>query len=98
MFRGATKFNQNLNWQTENITNMSACLRKLVDFNGDITKWKTGNVVDMSEMFWKASAFNKDISSWNIKKVKDVNVFSNNFELLKKKFRKLYQNRKPEHI
>nr|WP_307909574.1 BspA family leucine-rich repeat surface protein [Mycoplasmopsis bovis] len=75
MFRGATKFNKNLNWQTEKITNMSSLFTEAIDFNGDITKWKTGNVVDMSGMFWKASAFNKDISSWNIKKVKDVNVF-----------------------
>nr|WP_308435901.1 BspA family leucine-rich repeat surface protein [Mycoplasmopsis bovis] len=29
MFRGATKFNQNLNWKTENITNNANCLRKL---------------------------------------------------------------------
>ncbi|MBT1395979.1 BspA family leucine-rich repeat surface protein [Mycoplasma bovis] len=72
MFRGATKFNQNLNWKTENITNMSSLFTDASNFNGDITKWNTGNVVDMSQMFWRAQTFNQDISNWDVKNVKDV--------------------------
>ncbi|MBT1315261.1 BspA family leucine-rich repeat surface protein [Mycoplasmopsis bovis] len=72
MFRGATKFNQNLNWKTEKITNMSSLFTEAISFNGDITKWNTGNVVDMSEMFWGAQTFNQDIGNWNVRNVKDV--------------------------
>ncbi|EIN14959.1 Hypothetical protein, DUF285 family [Mycoplasmopsis agalactiae 14628] len=72
MFRGADKFNQPLNWKTDNITDMSNAFADTPIFNGDITKWKTDKVIDMRGMFQNANSFNRDISDWNIKNVKNV--------------------------
>ncbi|HLV50070.1 MAG TPA: BspA family leucine-rich repeat surface protein, partial [Erysipelothrix sp.] len=85
MFKGAetlTGSQGNWNWNTENVTNMSAAFFQASNFNGDISGWNTENVTNMASMFAQATSFNQDIGNWNTGKVtnmktlfKDANSF-----------------------
>lgn len=57
------------NWNTENITNMSAMFYGNPFFNQDIGSWDVSNVTDMSQMFTRTPSFNQDIGGWNTESV-----------------------------
>ena len=60
-------------WDTSQVTNMSASFSSKTQFNGDISAWDTSSVTDMSYMFTYARAFNQDISSWDVSNVRAMN-------------------------
>jgi len=74
MFRGARKFNQNLNsWDVSSVTEMDGMFYGASSFNGDISSWDVSSVIDIEGMFADASSFNQDISSWDISSLRDIN-------------------------
>ena len=65
-------------WDTSQVTNMSASFSSKTQFNGDISAWDTSSVTDMSYMFVHARAFNQDISSWDVSSVRSMGVMFQN--------------------
>ena len=65
-------------WDTSQVTNMSASFSSKTQFNGDISAWDTSSVTDMSYMFVHARAFNQDISSWDVSSVISMGVMFQN--------------------
>ena len=65
-------------WDTSQVTNMSASFSSRTQFNGDISAWDTSSVTDMSYMFVHARAFNQDISSWDVSSVRSMGVMFQN--------------------
>ena len=60
MFGSACSFNQLLNWDTRNVTNMSYMFYQASSFN-QLLNWDTRNVINMSEMFCDAKSFNQNL-------------------------------------
>jgi len=54
------------NWDTSNITDMSATFYGCTNFNGDITGWDTSSVTTMFAMLTGDQNINKDIGNWNV--------------------------------
>ena len=54
-------------WDTSQVTNMSASFSSKTQFNGDISAWDTSSVTNMAQMFYDVSSnqhqFNQDIST-----------------------------------
>ncbi|MEM8509793.1 MAG: BspA family leucine-rich repeat surface protein [Bacteroidota bacterium] len=72
MFRGCRGLTGNtsfMNWNTENVTDMSSLFSGSVLFDQNIGSWNTSEVITMNEMFSNAITFNQDISNWNTSKV-----------------------------
>jgi len=65
-------------WDTGNVTSMTAVFIFADNFNQDISAWDTSNVTDMRAMFFSASDFNQDISSW------DTSSVTNMFDMFKR--------------
>ena len=61
------------NWNTANVTNMSAMFADATSFNQPIGGWDTRNVTNMGTMFYGATLFNQPIGDWNTAKVTDMN-------------------------
>lgn len=61
------------NWNTVNVTSMSATFRDAVHFDQDLSNWKTDKVTSMSLMFYKAYTFDQNLSTWNVSNVKSMN-------------------------
>ncbi|MBX2929637.1 MAG: BspA family leucine-rich repeat surface protein [Saprospiraceae bacterium] len=81
MFRGCSSLNGPANigdWDTGNVTGMSAMFLGATAFNQPIGDWNTGNVTDMSGMFLGANAFNQPIGDWNTGSVATMNSMFNN--------------------
>ena len=57
------------NWNTQNVTNMSALFQGDTLFNYDISGWNVSSVTDMTSMFAHAYAFDKDIGRWDTSQV-----------------------------
>lgn len=58
MFRGAVRFNKDLNnWNVSNVTNMKAMFAGASSFNQDLNNWDVSKVKNMAEMFEDATAF-----------------------------------------
>ena len=72
MFYGASSFDQSLNWNTENVTNMAHMFHKTIHFNHSLN-WNTENVTNMAHMFYGASSFNQPLN-WNTKNVIDMSA------------------------
>ena len=53
-------------WNTSNVTNMSALFLYRPNFNEDISGWDTSKVTDMSYMFSGCEEFNQPLN-WNEK-------------------------------
>jgi surface protein len=79
MFKGATSFNNNLNWNVKLVENTSSMFENATQFNGDITSWEVNNVTNMSSMFKNASSFNIAIKSWGTT-TSNVTNMNNMFE------------------
>ena len=87
MFRLAEKFNngdstnadsKQLNWNTENVTDMTNLFIKAYVFNQDITNWNVAKVTSMYNMFNKCYLFNQDIRGWTINTSYNfTNMFTN---------------------
>ena len=54
-----------LNWNTSEVTFMSAMFKNARAFNQDISSWDTSSVISMQSMFNLATSFNQPIGSWN---------------------------------
>jgi len=73
MFSGCTTLEsvENINWNTDNITNMAAMFGECRSLSliSDITKWNTSNVTTMNNMFSQCRKLKAipDLSKWNIK-------------------------------
>ena len=66
-------FNDNIgNWDTRNVTSMTAMFKGQKEFNQDIGSWNVRGVTDMIEIFRKATNFNQNIGSWNVSGVNDM--------------------------
>jgi len=73
-FFGATNFNGAMNdWNTTNITNMTAIFSSATTFNQNIGEWDTSSVTNMSAMFSRATAFNQNIGEWDTSSVTSMN-------------------------
>jgi trimeric autotransporter adhesin len=75
MFRSCTVLNGPANigeWNTAQVTDMSALFRNAAAFNQPVGTWETGEVTDMNRMFFLAQAFNQPIGSWNTAKVANM--------------------------
>ena len=76
MFNDATSFNQPLQWNTENVTNMSSMFEGATSFNQPLV-WNTENVTNMSEMFEKAINFDQPLN-WDTGNVTNMSrMFKN---------------------
>lgn len=74
MFKGATKFNQNLSaWKTISLENASEMFSGCVAYNQPMGTWKTDNARLMTNMFYGCSVFNQDLSTWNTIRVSSFN-------------------------
>ena len=71
MFADATSFNQSLNWDTSNVTDMSDMFVGATSFNQSLN-WDTSNVTGMSYMFMDAASFNQSLGNWNIRLVRSM--------------------------
>ena len=71
------KYGHISNWDTSNVTKMSALFAYAEDFNEDISSWDVSNVTEMIAMFLGANSFNQDLSNWNVINVKNFNGIFN---------------------
>lgn len=72
LFMGCTSLttiNRINEWDTSNITNMSAMFFNATSFNQSLNNWNTSSVLYMDSMFEGATAFNGSISGWNVSNV-----------------------------
>ncbi len=53
------------NWNTSNVTDMTALFSGAGVFNQNIGSWNTSNVTSMNGMFSNAAAFNQPIGNWD---------------------------------
>ena len=82
MFYGATSFNNGgsntiNNWDTSEVTNMSAMFYNNDVFNQNIGSWDTSKVTDMNYMFSITGAFNQNIGSWDTSNVINMSYMFN---------------------
>lgn len=82
MFNGARSFNQNINWNTIRVTDMSGTFQNAIVFNNGLASGVVGNmslntssVLNMSAMLNGATAFNQNIGDWNISLVTNFTLF-----------------------
>jgi len=53
-------------WNTSNITAMSACFQDCTNFNSPLSNWNTANVTTMGVMFYQCTNFNQNLGNWNV--------------------------------
>ena len=58
-----------INWDTQNVTDMSYMFSNAQKFNNNIISWDTQKVTNMSYMFSSAQKFNNNITSWDTSNV-----------------------------
>ena len=58
-------------------TSFAYTLRKLTNFNSDISGWSVSNVTNMGQMFLRTRTFNRDIHSWDVSNVTDMSYMFN---------------------
>jgi surface protein len=58
MFKFATSFNQDISWNTDNVTQMNNMFESATSFNRNVNNWKVSNVITWGGMFQSATAFN----------------------------------------
>jgi len=81
MFNGAIIFNQPLNWDVSNVTNMAFMFYYAGSFTGPLIwtnpetgetgPWNVSNVTNMSHMFAGATSFNQPLN-WDVSNVTDM--------------------------
>jgi surface protein len=72
MFYTATQFNQDISWNTTNVTSMDSMFNTASSYNngGQPINWTSfSNVNTMFSMFADAGNFNQNISNWNVSSV-----------------------------
>ena len=74
MFHQCLVFNDPsvINWDTSNVTNMTAVFYRSPIFNQPIGNWDVSNVTEMDSMFESSSAFNQPLDTWNTANVTDM--------------------------
>ena len=70
MFEWCVNFDQNLRWDTSNITNMSLMFFGCRRFNQNL-RWNTSNVTDMCGMFSHCTSFDQNLL-WDTSNVTDM--------------------------
>ena len=84
MFNNASQFNQNLNWDVSNVTDMSYMFYNATNFNQNLNQWDTRNVINMNSNFFYNTYFSI-VNSCNNKCV--TSKKSPFYKLLKKKLK-----------
>jgi len=56
-------------WDTHQLTDMSALFCRRPTFQADLSKWDVRQVTNMSYMFCGATSFSSDLSKWNTSRV-----------------------------
>ena len=62
-------FNEDLFWDTSQVTTMKFMFYEASSFNGDLSSFDTSQVTTMALMFYEASSFNGDLSSFDTSQV-----------------------------
>ena len=70
MFSSCTSFNQPLNWNVSNVTDMRQMFGNCTSFNQPLN-WNVSNVIYMSDMFYGCSSFNQPLN-WNVSNVTNM--------------------------
>ena len=55
-----------LNWNTVNVTNMANMFNSATLFNSPVSTWDTSNVINMSQMFYGATSFEQEVRTWDV--------------------------------
>lgn len=77
LFSGSD-FNQEVNFDTSQVTNMSNMFKRCTKFNSPIVFTDTSRVTNMDQMFYDCKKFNQNISTWNIDNVvSNIQMFYN---------------------
>ena len=71
MFHGCRRFNQDLRWDTSNVSSMKFMFYGCRSFNQNLL-WNVSNVIDMDCMFADCGSFDQDLSHWDTSKVTDM--------------------------
>lgn len=79
------EFNEPLNWDVSNVTDMGGMFLGCPSFNSSLTwdgkEWNVSKVTKMSYMFYGCKKFNQDIGNWDVSNVTDMkNMFGNCWE------------------
>ena len=67
------KYGHISDWDTGNVTNMTALFSNNTNFNDNISNWNVSNVIYMNYMFYNATSFNQNLSNWNVSNVTNMN-------------------------
>ena len=66
-----------LNWNTVNVTNMGNMFNSATRFNSPVSTWDTSNVINMANMFHVATSFEQEVRTWDIGSVStNANIFN----------------------
>jgi hypothetical protein len=65
-------FDQPLNWDVRNVTNMGGMFAYCYKFDQSIGHWDVSKVTDMSRMFLDCYAFNQPLNRWKVSKVTNM--------------------------
>ena len=77
MFYNTIEFNQPLNFDTSNVTNIKGMFSYAIKFNQPVN-FDISKVTTMSYMFANTLEFNQNISKWNLDKVEKCNFMFDN--------------------
>ena len=71
-YSGATNYGHISEWNTTEVTDMTAAFSMQSNFNQNISDWDTQNVASMASMFSGAAAFNQPIGGWDTAEVTNM--------------------------
>ena len=78
MFYCALSFNQPLNFNTNNVNDMSCMFCGAESFNQPLN-FNTSSVTDMGDMFYAAISFNQPLNNWDTSNVTNMIYMFNCF-------------------
>ena len=72
------------NWNTSNVSDMTAMFKDAGYFNEDLNAWNISSLKKIAFMFFNAHSFNKYPDKWNLDNIKDAyDVFNNDIDINK---------------